>query len=56
MTGELAQLINLITQYNYGQIESDLYKINSTYQYCNILKFACFKKKFFGGYKEVEIA
>jgi hypothetical protein len=56
MTGELAQLINLITQYNSGKTESDLYSDNSTYQYCNSLKFVCFKKKFFGGYKEVEIA
>ncbi len=55
MTGELAQLINLITQYNSGKTESDLYNDNSTYQYCNSLKFVCFKKKFFGGYKVVEI-
>lgn len=56
MTGELAQLINLISHYNYGKIDTDLYNNNSTYQYCNILKFVSFKKKFFGGYKEVEIA
>ena len=56
MTGELAQLINLIAQYNYGLIENDLHNNNSTYQYCNTLKFVSFKKKFFGGYKEIEIA
>jgi len=56
MTGELAQLINLITQYNSAKTESDLFNDNSTYQYCNILKFVYFKKKFFGGYKEIEIA
>ncbi|MFY0631210.1 MAG: hypothetical protein JXR05_12570 [Flavobacteriaceae bacterium] len=56
MTGELAQIINLITQYNSGIIESDLYKENSTYQYCNTLNFLYFKKKFFAGHKEVIVA
>lgn len=56
MTGELAQIINLITHYNYGQIDRDLYINNSIYKSCNSLLFVGFKKKFFGGYKEVEIA
>ena len=56
MTGELAQIINLITNYNSGKIDNDLYDKNSTYQYCNSLNFIGFKKKFWRGYKEIEIA
>jgi len=56
MTGELAQIINLITHYNSKIIDSDLYNKNSTYQYCNLLTFVSFKKKFFGGFKEIKIA
>ncbi len=56
MTGELAQIINLILQYNSNKIDIDLRNENSTYQYCNDIKFVGFKKKLFGGYTELDIA
>lgn len=54
MTGELAQIINLITHYNSGIFDEDLYNNNSQYQSCDTLRFVRFKKKLFGGFKEVE--
>ena len=56
MTGQLAQIINLIVSYNAGNFDSDFIGDNSTFQYCNSLHFKILKKKFFGGYKEVEAA
>ena len=54
MNGELSQIIELVVVFNSGQFD-DIYSIGNGGKYYNPLSFIVFKKKFLGGYKEVQI-
>lgn len=58
MTGEVAQLISLITHYNFEKKNSkiDLFTANTTFQHCNELSFVIFRKTLFGAFKERSVA
>lgn len=54
MNGELSQIIELAVIFNSGQFD-DISSIGNGGKYYNPLSFISFKKKFFGGYKEIKI-
>lgn len=56
MTGDLAQLITLVTHFNSRQYKVDLLKHNSNFKFCNKLSFISLKKRFLLGLKETIVA